>query len=316
MPPFDTYSLGQNRELIKQLRQSLVFQQYQQAFERTTGLPLTLRQAGSFQIPLHYSRSRNPFCQLMSETNGSCAACLQHQQRLEEKAIGQSATLECYAGLTESLVPLQLGAQVIGFLQTGQVLLRKPTSARFRKTTRHLISHGLETNLSAARETYFKTRVLSSKQYNAILSLLEIFAHHLTTLGQQHLVTEKAGDPPAITRAKRYIIEHHTDTLSLPLVAKRVNMSAFYFCKKFKEVTGFTFTYYVTTVRLEHAKELLLNQHKRVSEAAYEAGFQSLSQFNRVFRHNVGQAPSTFQQQLRHQLDRRTKPKPMIAHAA
>jgi len=45
-------------------------------------------------------------------------------------------------------------------------------------------------------------------------------------------------------------------------------------------------------------KQLLLNPHKRVSEAAYEAGFQSLSQFNRVFRRIAGEAPSTYREKL------------------
>jgi AraC-like DNA-binding protein len=51
-------------------------------------------------------------------------------------------------------------------------------------------------------------------------------------------------------------------------------------------------------VRVETVKQLLLNPHKRVSEAAYEAGFQSLSQFNRVFRRIVGEAPSDYRDGL------------------
>ena len=45
-------------------------------------------------------------------------------------------------------------------------------------------------------------------------------------------------------------------------------------------------------------KNLLLNPHKRVSEAAFEAGFQSLSQFNRVFKKIEGMSPSDFREQL------------------
>lgn len=41
-------------------------------------------------------------------------------------------------------------------------------------------------------------------------------------------------------------------------------------------------------------KQLLLNPDKRVSEAAFEAGFQSLSQFNRVFLRLTGESPSAF----------------------
>jgi AraC-like DNA-binding protein len=60
----------------------------------------------------------------------------------------------------------------------------------------------------------------------------------------------------------------------------------------FKQATGLTFTDYLARVRIEKVKNLLLNPHKRISEAAYEAGFQSLSQFNRVFRRVTGQSPN------------------------
>ena len=75
-------------------------------------------------------------------------------------------------------------------------------------------------------------------------------------------------------------------------------MSAFYFCKTFKKSTGLTFTDYLARVRIEKVKNLLLNPHKRISEAAYEAGFQSLSQFNRVFRKIAGEAPTAYRDRI------------------
>jgi AraC-like DNA-binding protein len=92
-------------------------------------------------------------------------------------------------------------------------------------------------------------------------------------------------------------------------------MSEFYFCKIFKKETGLTFIDYLSRVRVETLKQLLLNPHKRVSEAAFEAGFQSLSQFNRVFRRIAGEAPSSFRQKL-HGSQLAGAPRPGLAHAA
>jgi len=75
-------------------------------------------------------------------------------------------------------------------------------------------------------------------------------------------------------------------------------MSAFYFCKIFKKTTGMTFTGYLARVRVEKVKNLMLNPHKRISEVAYETGFQSLSQFNRVFRRLAGESPSEYRERL------------------
>jgi AraC-like DNA-binding protein len=66
----------------------------------------------------------------------------------------------------------------------------------------------------------------------------------------------------------------------------------------FKAATGVTFTDYVSRARVEKTKQLLLNPNMRISEAAFETGFQSLSQFNRVFRRIEGQSPSDYREHL------------------
>jgi len=77
-------------------------------------------------------------------------------------------------------------------------------------------------------------------------------------------------------------------------VAKAVNTSTFYFCKMFKRITGLNFTDYVSRTRIEKAKNLLLNPNLRVSEIAFEVGFQSLTHFNRVFKRIVGESPTEY----------------------
>ncbi len=112
------------------MQQSEIFRDYREAFESTTGLPLTLRAAGSFQPPQAGSKQLNPFCALMAGRSKTCAACLQLQQRAEQAATANPATLECFAGLADSVVPIRVGDQVVAYLQTGQILLRAPSRAR------------------------------------------------------------------------------------------------------------------------------------------------------------------------------------------
>jgi AraC-like DNA-binding protein len=112
------------------------------------------------------------------------------------------------------------------------------------------------------------------------------------------MVSAEKIDSPMVSRAKLYITEHQNEEISLRQVATSVNTSAFYFCKMFKEATGLTFTDYLARLRIEKVKNLLLNPHKRISEVAYEVGFQSLSQFNRVFRRVTGQAPTVWRAKL------------------
>jgi AraC-like DNA-binding protein len=287
-----------SRNIVEQLRSSRIYRDYEQAFRDTTGLPINLRAIEAFDLSHHGDPNQNPFCALMGRTNQSCAACLQQQKRVEVEAQLKTKTLKCFAGLCDSAVPVRVGDNLIAFLQTGQILQHEPTQKQFSGTTRQLLKWGTDIDLKRLEETYFQTRVVSKKQYESILRLLTIFAQHLATLSNQLLVKKDTSESPVISRAKTFIAEHQNQDISLSQVAQSVNMSAFYFCKTFKKATGITFTDYLARVRIEKVKNLLLNPHKRVSEAAYEAGFQSLSQFNRVFRKIAGESPTRYREHL------------------
>lgn len=293
-----TNNAQQSRVIVAQLKRSQVFRDYEQAFRETTGLPINLRPIEAFDLPHHGDPKESPFCALMSRSNHSCAACLRLQEKIEEQARLEPKTLKCFAGLCDSAVPVRVGDNLIAFLQTGQILLHPPGKAGFARATRQLLQWGTEVDLKQLEESYFQMRVVTRKQYESILRLLMIFAQHLSALSNQLMVEKATQEIPAVVKARAYIEEHHAGELSLTEVARAVNMSAFYFCKTFKKMTGMTFTDHLARVRVEKVKNLLLNPHKRVSEAAYEVGFQSLSQFNRVFRRIACEAPSTYRERL------------------
>ena len=101
-----------------------------------------------------------------------------------------------------------------------------------------------------------------------------------------------------VRKAREYIMKNRANSLSLKEVAKASGAGAFHFCKVFKKTTGLTFSDYVSRVRLEDAKAGLLNPNRQVGEIAYDVGFQSLTQFNRVFKRIFGQSPTQFRAHL------------------
>jgi AraC-like DNA-binding protein/ligand-binding sensor protein len=308
-------SHDRREDVVARLQQSELFRDYQDAFETATGLPLVLRAVGSFQPPLHGSKKIASFCALMGGTSKTCSACLQLQARVEDEALTEAKTLQCFAGLSESVVPVQLGDQVIAFLQTGQILMKPPTEKSFRTAMAELEKWKSTTNIDDLRTAYFETRVVTKARYGAVLRLLSSFAHHLSLVSNELMIKQSSTEPPAVIKARVFIAANLGEALSLEQVARAANMSAFYFCKVFKAATGLTFTDYVARARVEQTKQLLLNPQVRVSEAAYEAGFQSLSQFNRVFRRIEGQAPSAYRDHLHGSADRNS-PRPSLPFAA
>jgi len=288
----------QSRTIVAQLKRSAIYRDYEKAFRESTGLPIALRPIEACVLPHHDDPKGSPFRALMAQSNHSCAACLQMQKRVEDAARFEAQTLKCFAGLCDSAVPVRVGDNLIAFLQTGQVLLHAPDQVDFSRTTRELLKLGTTIDVKRLEEAYFQTRVVTRPQYESIVRLLTIFAQHLSVLSNQLMVQRASDEMPAITRARDIIAQRFESELSLTEIAAAVNMSGFYFCKTFKKATGMTFTDYLARVRVEKVKNLLLNPNTRVSEAAYAAGFQSLSQFNRVFRRIAGESPSDYRERL------------------
>ena len=289
---------GQDRGLIEALSNSKVFHDYERAFTEATGLPVALRPVESWQLPHHGQRNESPFCAIVSETSRACGSCLQVQEKLAQVAANEPHTVGCPAGLCDTAVPVRLGDRLIGFLQTGQVFRKRPTEAQFRRVLKLAKEWGMNVDRARLKEAYFATTVVPNKRHEAVVKLLAIFAQHLSMLSNQVLLQQDNAEPPVITRAKEFIQEHQTENLRLGHVAKAVNTSTFYFCKMFKKVTGINFTDYLSRVRIEKSKNLLLNPNLRVSEIAFEVGFQSLTHFNRVFKKILGQSPTEYRTQL------------------
>jgi len=284
--------------VIERLTSSKIYSEYERAFSEATGLPLRLRSVDSWQLPHHGQRKENPFCAMMAGKSRACAACLQVQQTLAETAHDAAQSVTCPVGLCDTAVPVKLGNKLIGFLHTGQIFRKKPSAAQFEKVAQLAKDWGLLAAREDLQKAWFSSRVVPQKEHEAVVKLLEIFASHLSELSNQIVVQQENAEPPMITKAKKYIQDNQADDLSLGQVAKAVNASAFYFCKMFKKGTGLNFTEYVCRVRIESAKNLLLNPNLRVSEIAYQVGFQSLTHFNRVFKKIVGEAPSEYRAKL------------------
>ena len=240
------------------------------------------------------SQRVNPFCVLMTQTNKTCAACLQLQQRVEEQATMTPKTLQCYAGLSETAVPVRFGNTVLGYLQTGQVFIEEPSQQHFQDFVRVIQAGGAAVDTHEMESAYFRTRVVTAKQYESIIRLLAIFSEHLETVSNQILISEATSEAPAITKARSFMAAHHGEKLSLNDVARAAHMSVFYFSKFFKKETGINFGEYLTRLRIESVKKNLLNFHTHITDAAYAAGFQSLSQFNRMFRRIMGETPGDY----------------------
>jgi AraC-like DNA-binding protein len=287
-----------NQTVLERLSGSPLYKNYERAFTEATGLPLTLSPVDDWHLAHRGRGHENAFCALLAKQNKACAACLQTQDELTTVAHTQSHTVTCFAGLNETAVPLRLGEKLIGYLRTGEVLPHQPTAQSFSRVVQRLEKLGAKVDGEKLRAAYFRSPVFPAERYESAMHLLQIFAQHLAMVANQIICQSENSEPVNVTKAREFIKANHTENLTLTVVARAVHMSTFYFCKQFKKATGLTFTEYLGRVRIEKAKEQLLKPHARVSEVAYEVGFQSLTHFNRVFKKLNGEAPTTYRTHL------------------
>lgn len=294
-----------NKQLIDALIRSRLFRDYESVFTKATGLALTLRPLEYWQLAHRGKKHENPFCALLAENPGTLAVCLQSHDEMIRHTGVLPHTVTCPFGLTETAVPVRLGEKTIGYLRIGQVVRHMPAKSDTMKVARTLSDHGMQFT-KKVREAWEKNPLVPPEKYNATVRLLTFFSEQLSALINQIVVEKQNAEPPLVQKAREYIAINKTESLSLAAVAQASGASVFHFCKVFKKSTGLKFTDYVARVRLEDARTQLLNPNRRISEIAYDIGFQSLTQFNRMFKRVFGQSPTEFRAHLTNGKKRKT----------
>ena len=291
-------SMNAQGHLLQVLIDSPTFREYQRAFSQATGLPLSLRPVESWQPALHKTPKENPFCAMVNAQSKSCAGCLQLQESLCRSAQDHAQAMTCPFGLVELAVPVRLGHETLGFLVTGQVMRRAPGPDDLQRALKRMDTLGLKVEREKASAAFLQTQVMPKGTLDSVQRLLGIFAEHLSLVSNQLAVQQTCAEPPIVARVKEFVRTHQEEEITLSMVARAVHTSTFYLCKIFKKTTGMCFTEFVSRTRIEKARELLLRPNLRVSEVAYEVGFQSLTHFNRVFKKLVGASPTEFRATL------------------
>lgn len=111
-------------------------------------------------------------------------------------------------------------------------------------------------------------------------------------------VTEKKREQnnSVVGKAKEYMKQNYTRDLSLDEVAKYVDISPYYFSKLFKEEEGENFIDYLTSLRIDKAKELLNGTEGSIKEICSEVGYSDPNYFSRLFKKIVGFTPTEYRE--------------------
>lgn len=94
-----------------------------------------------------------------------------------------------------------------------------------------------------------------------------------------------------VSEIVKYLNENFMEDISLQKVSECFYISPNYFCKIFKEVTGFTLIEYLNQIRIKQAQFLLRNEKMNVSQVFEACGFGTMTHFERIFKRITGYSP-------------------------
>ncbi|MBB3129254.1 YesN/AraC family two-component response regulator [Paenibacillus rhizosphaerae] len=149
---------------------------------------------------------------------------------------------------------------------------------------------------------YLLKPIRKDKLFDAVEKALQIQEERSRMNKIQRMVDSKlleaAGDTDTLAEpvqeALQYVSEHLDQGFGLREVADHVHLNPSYFSVLFKEQMDMTFIEYVTRLRIQKAKELLLQTKLPVSEIAERVGYQTTKYFNKVFKDYEGSSPGAY----------------------
>ncbi|AIQ24193.1 response regulator [Paenibacillus sp. NPDC058367] len=172
------------------------------------------------------------------------------------------------------LITLREEAKLESFLEDGRTYLKQ-----YLRTPFQMIHSGLSYDINTVPQIVTSLREAVNSQ-------------------ALDLTPAKGSGEKAIDIALQYVKEHYYEDLTLEKIASVVFLNPVYFSQLFKQKTGQGYKEYVTSLRLEQAKLLLVNSKLKVAEIAERIGYQDMRHFTQMFRKRFLVTPTEYRQQL------------------
>ena len=169
-------------------------------------------------------------------------------------------------------------------------------NALFNRGSRGLSING-KTNKQIAKKL---EKLVNKKDFEIIIGLLEILSI-LSESTDLTFVNSEAYSPvknqntnDRLSDVFIFIKEHYKEDISLIEISKIANLTPTSFCRMFKLKAKKSFVEYLNEIRVANACKFIMESDMGMAEIAYECGFKTASNFNRIFKKSTGTTPKEY----------------------
>ncbi len=132
-----------------------------------------------------------------------------------------------------------------------------------------------------------------------ILHILAQSSDYQYILSEVNATSSFRSESDRLADVYKYLRENFKEDISLNKIASIANFTPQSFCRVFKQRTGKNFIDYLTQLRIDNACKLLIESDHSISEIAYQCGFKTVSNFNKLFKEINHKNPKLFRSAMK-----------------
>ena len=262
--------------------------------EEIISLLSELHKVSGFRISLHgidfeeiaaYPETPLPFCAYVHGKRGEYEKCTKSDAEACKQVREADGFLiyKCRYGLTEVICPLHTLGSPAGYLMMGQAIDEDVDPSSLIDSVISLGGKAVAEDLAASVPR------ISTEKTASFAKIMTVCAEYMT------LINALPKNKPSTAELTRlFVHENFREKISIKEISLALGRTKSAICPAFKEKYGITVMDYLTSLRIEEAKKMLLQTDMTVGEISDEVGFSDTSYFSKVFFRSVGISPSQY----------------------
>ena len=261
-------------------------------FNLLTGIRITIFDDSYTEIT-SYPRDIAPVCRYIRSDRSAEAACRKCDRSACEAAANRKGPYiyRCHAGLTEAVAPVFMGNIIVSYLLFGHLFSYPDKKSGVRQVRSICQKYSLEPDIL---EKHLDSLEVISEEY--ILSAANILRPVASFLCLERLITLKKPDP--VVEIDAYLSEHFAEKIDIDGLCERFQVGKTKLYEIAKQNYGMGIAEHIRTLRIEHAKKLLVSgKELSINAISEQCGFDDYNYFITVFKRLTGTTPKKYREQ-------------------